>query len=239
MKFGSLLADPAMKLLALAIALIFWTVESAPRRERPVERPFEVQLSLMGIPRDLIVTTTVQDRVNVWLRGRPSVLQQLSSANLEATLDLSGNRPGPLSVPIRPESLNLPQDVEVVTIDPAVVSLTLEQRRGGVVPIRPFTVGELPPGYQIGEITVTPDRAELTGPASFIKNVDEVATERIILSGRIATFQTTVGLVSDHPLVRITQPASVVVTVTIIPPPPVEAEPVEGEAEELPEETPP
>ena len=167
------------------------------------------------------------------------MLQQLSSANLEATLDLSGNRPGPLSVPIRPESLNLPQDVEVVTIDPAVVSLTLEQRRGGVVPIRPFTVGELPPGYQIGEITVTPDRAELTGPASFIKNVDEVATERIILSGRIATFQTTVGLVSDHPLVRITQPASVVVTVTIIPPPPVEAEPVEGEAEERPEETPP
>lgn len=224
MTFRKVLADPGMKLLALVIALVFWTVQSAPRRERPVERPFEVQLSLMGIPRDLIVTTTVQDRVNVWLRGRPSLLQSLSSSNLEATLDLTGNRPGPLSLPIRPESLNLPQDVEVVTIDPAVVSLTLEPRRQGVVPIRPFTVGELPPGYTLGEIVVVPDTAEITGPASFIKNVGEVATERVILSGRLQTFQTTVGLVSDHPLVRITLPGSVVVTVTVISPPPVDAE---------------
>lgn len=233
MKIRTILADPGMKLLALFIALVFWTVQSAPRRERPVERPFEVQLSLMGIPRDLIVTTTVQDRVNVWLRGRPSVLQSLSSSNLEATLDLTGNRPGPLSLPIRPESLNLPQDVEVVTIDPAVVTLTLEPRRQGLVPIRAFTVGELPPGYNLGEITVVPDRAEVTGPASFIKNVDEVAIERVILSGRLSSFQSTVGLVSDHPLVRIARPASVVVTVTVVPPPPVEVEgegvPDEGE----------
>lgn len=233
MKFRKLLADPGMKLLALFIALVFWTVQSAPRRERPVERPFEVQLSLMGIPRDLIVTTTVQDRVNVWLRGRPSVLQSLSSSNLEATIDLTGNRAGPLSLPIRPETLNLPQDVEVVTMDPSVLSLTLEPRRQGTVPIRIFTVGELPPGYTLGEVTVVPDRAELTGPASFIKNVDEVATERVILSGRLQSFQSTVGLVSDHPLVRITQPATVVVTVTVIPPLPVEAEvPVEGEGAE-------
>jgi hypothetical protein len=52
--------------------------------------------------------------------------------------------------------------------------------------------------------------------------VTETATERVILSGRTQSFQTTVGVVADHPLVRVVSPTNVVVTVNVVPPPLVE-----------------
>lgn len=217
----SILSHPGVKLLALFIALIFWTLVSAPRREKSIERMVQMPLSLVGLPRDLVITTPVPDSVNVRLRGRPSVLTG-SSKNMEATLDLSGSREGEVRLPIRPQSLSLPQDVEVVTVDPASVAFRLESRRQRIVPIRPYPVGELPPGFDLDAITVTPEVCEITGPASLIRNIAEVATERVILSGRTQSFQTTVGVVADHPLVRVVTPTNVVVTVNVIPPPPVE-----------------
>jgi YbbR domain-containing protein len=157
----SLFAHPGVKLLALFIALIFWTLQSAPRREKLVERPFEVPLTLIGLPRDLIITMGVPDSINVRLRGRPSMLA-LSSKNIEATIDLSGTRAGEVRIPIRPQALSLSQEIEVVTIDPASVSFRLEHRRQSVVPIRPYPVGELPPGFTLGEITVTPEMCEIS-----------------------------------------------------------------------------
>lgn len=218
----SILAHPGLKLLAIFFALIFWTMQSAPRREALVERPVRAPLSLVGIPQDLIITTTpVTDSVSVRLRGRPS---ELSNAvkDIEATLDLSDVRAGEVQVSIRPQSLNLPPQVEVVTIDPASVRFTLESRRQKIVPIQPYPVGSLPAAFALGEITVNPAVCEVSGPASLIAGVTEVATERVILSGRTQSFQTTVGVVSDHPLVRVVSPMNVVVTVNIIPPPPPE-----------------
>ena len=220
MKSRSRFLRTGVALLALFVALIFWTLESAPRRERLVERPVDVPLTLVGIPRDLIITTPVQETINVRLRGQPSVLRSLTSQNVEATLDLSGSRAGDVRISIRPQAFNLPDHVEVVSIDPATLSFRLENRRQAVVPIRPFPVGELPPGYSLGEILVSPDQAQISGPASVVRGVTEVATERVILSGRVASFQTTVGVVSDHPLVRVASPGNVIVTVEVIAPAP-------------------
>jgi YbbR domain-containing protein len=221
MNFRALIAHPGLKLLALFLALIFWTLESAPRREKSVERPFEVPLSLVGIPRDLVVMGSIPDSINVRLRGRPTDLAA-TAPTLAATLDLSGSRPGEVTLPIRQPALDLRRDVEVVTIEPASISFRLETRRQSIVPIRPYPVGELPTGYVLGEITVDPRMAEISGPDSLIKNVTEVATERVILAGRTTSFQTTVGIVSEHPLVRVTSPPNAVVTVNVIPPPPPE-----------------
>jgi YbbR domain-containing protein len=215
-----ILMHPGLKLLALLFALVFWTMQSAPRREKLVERPAQAPLSLVGIPRDLVITTRpLPDSVSVRLRGRPSELAGVIR-DMEATLDLGDVRVGEVQVPIRPQALNLPPQVEVVTIEPANLRITLEQRRQRIVPIRPYPVGSLPPAFTLGEITVTPSVCEISGPASLIVGVTETATERVILSGRTQSFQTTVGVVSDHPLVRVVSPLNVVVTVNIIPPPP-------------------
>ena len=106
--------------------------------------------------------------------------------------------------------------MEVVSVDPSKVRFRLEQVRQRVVSIRPFLVGDPPKGYTVGDPTVTPDQALVSGPLSQVRNLTEVATERIIMTGRTALFVQNVGVVSDSPLVRVVEPLAVEVTVPVL-----------------------
>jgi len=106
--------------------------------------------------------------------------------------------------------------VEVVSIEPANVRFRVEQLRQKTVPIRPFLVGTPPAGYAVGEPAIVPDSVLVSGPISQLRNLSEVATERIIMTGRTETFTTSVAVVSDSPLVRIVDPLAAQVTVPVI-----------------------
>ncbi|HEY5611901.1 MAG TPA: CdaR family protein [Thermoanaerobaculia bacterium] len=206
-----------MKTTAFLLAAIIWTVVSAQRREQTGEAAFDVALALVGVPRDLVITNIpIPDTVNVRLRGPLSALRSLSSQTFEAALDLSGLRAGEFDIAIRPQSLRVPPGVEVLSIDPPKIRLRFEPRRQKRVPIRPYTVGQLPAGFAEGDVKLEPDTALVSGPASVIRDVSEVATDRLILSGRMGPFRANVSVVSDNPLVRVIEPASTIVTVDVI-----------------------
>lgn len=211
-----------MKMLALLLAIAIWLAVSASRREPARERSFDIPVALVGIPRDVVVTNSVQENINARLRGKLSSLRSLSSQNLEATVDLTDARPGIMKIALRPQAFNIPADVEVVSVNPAKLTFRLEARRQKLVPIRPYLVGELPAGFRFdpADIVVTPAEALVSGPASVIKEFSEVYSDRIILTGRDASFRQSVGLISDVPLVRVVDPASAQVFVTVIAPPP-------------------
>lgn len=208
--------DLALKIIALFLAFVFWFVVSAPRRERASEKAFAAPLALVSMPRDLMITTPVPETVNVRLRGRQSVLRSLSSQNLEVTVDLSWATPGDATITLRPQALNVPQGVEVIAIDPNKLRFRVEQLRQRVVPVRPFLVGNLPAGYIAGEPSVQPEQALISGPVSQIRKINEVATERIIMTGRTDTFTQNAAVVSDSPLVRVVEPLTVQVTVPVL-----------------------
>jgi YbbR domain-containing protein len=213
---GGLASRISTAVLSLFLAFVLWFVVSAPRRERVSERAFAAPLSLVGMPRDLAITTPVPDTVNVRLRGRVSDLRSLSSANLEVTVELSWAQPGEAVITLRPQAINVPPDVEVVSIDPAKVRFRVDQLRQKAVPIRAFLVGQPPAGYLTGEPALSPDRALVSGPMSLLRNVTEVATERIIMTGRTETFVQNAAVVSDSSLVRVIDPITTQVTVPVI-----------------------
>ena len=205
-----------LKVSALVLAALMWTVVTSQRRERTFERTFDIPITLVGVPRDLVITNTIDDTVNVRLRGPLSVLRSLTSQNLEATLDLSTARAGRYDVFIRPQALTVPQEIEVVSIDPAKLAFRFEPRRQKIVPIRAFLVGAPPAGFAVASESSVPKEALITGPASLIRDVSEVTTERVIVTGRTSTFRSPVALVSDHPLVRLVEPTNTQVTVEIV-----------------------
>ena len=213
---NSFLSSLLLKVLALFLAFVVWFVVSAPRREVVSERAFAAPLSLVGMRRDLMITTTVPDTVSVRLRGRASELRSLSSQNLEVTVDLRWvQNAGDATITLRPQAINVPPDVEVVSIDPTKVRFRVEQVRQRVVAVRPFLVGNPAAGFQAGEPVLVPDHVLISGPASLIQKITEVATERIIMTGRTGTFTQNVAPVSDSSLVRIVEPLSVQVTVPV------------------------
>jgi YbbR domain-containing protein len=167
------------------------------------------------MPRDLVITTPVPDTVSVRLRGRVSDLRSMSSQNLEVTVDLNWVTPGEATITLRPQAIAVPPQVEVVSIDPSKVHFRVEQVRQKVVTIRPFLVGNPPSGFIAGEPSVEPDHALVSGPASQVRNLTDVATERIIMTGRNDTFVQNVAVVSDSPLIRVIEPLTAQVTMPI------------------------
>ncbi|HYH05865.1 MAG TPA: CdaR family protein [Thermoanaerobaculia bacterium] len=206
-----------LKLVALFLAGVLWFIVSAPRRERPRERIVSASLSLVGVPPHLVITTSdIPSTVAVRVRGRMSDLRALAGQNLEATADLSQIGPGEVEIRIRARHINVPEDIEVVSVSPDKVRFRIELLRQRAVPIRPFLVGDAPSGYLVGEATADPAIALISGPASSVLKLSEVATERIIMTGRTATFVQNVAVVSDSPLVRIISPLTTQVTVPVL-----------------------
>lgn len=205
-----------LKVLALFLACIVWFIVSAPRRERATERAFAAPLAIASLPRDLVITNQIPDTVSVRLRGRVSDLRALSSQNLEVTVDVSWVQAGEATITLRPQAINVPAEVDVVSIDPNRLRFRIEQLRQKVVRVRPLLIGNPPSGYRVGDPTVIPDQALISGPASQVRNVADVATERIIMTGRTETFAQSAAVVSDSPFVRIIDPVAVQVTVPVL-----------------------
>ena len=204
-----------LKALALFLALTVWVVVSAPRREPVSERAFAVPVSLVRMPRDLVITNPVLETVSVRLRGRTSDLRSLSSQNLEVTLDMSWLQPGDATITLLPKAINVPPQIEVLAMDPTRLRFRVEPLRQKVVAIRPFLAGDPPAGYIPGDPTLSPNHALISGPLSQLRNLTEVATERIIMTGRTQTFTQSVAVVSDASLVRVIEPLATQVTVPV------------------------
>lgn len=209
-----------LKLTSLLLALVVWAYVSAPRRGVPIERALSASVSLVGMPAGYIITTptSVPDKVTLRLRGRKPDLDALTSRNLEATVDLSWlQQSGEASITLRAQAFNVPPEVEVVSIDPNKFRFRVDELRQRPVRIRPFLLGDVADGHIVGQVAVNPDRALVSGPAAQIAAMEEIGTERIILTGRTATFVQNVAVVSDSPLVRVVSPLIAQVTVPILP----------------------
>jgi hypothetical protein len=206
-----------LKFAALLLACVVWFIVSGPRREQTRQRTATASLSLVGLREDLVITTDVRSSVAVRVKGRISDLRSLASQTLEASADLSLiSKPGDVVVTLRPQHINVPPEIEVVDIVPNKVRFSIEKLGRSSVTIRPFLVGEPPSGYLIGQAISYPDRALIEGPMSQVLKLSEVATERIIMTGRTATFVQNVPVVSDSPLVRIVSPLRTQVTVPVL-----------------------
>ncbi|HKR62521.1 MAG TPA: CdaR family protein [Thermoanaerobaculia bacterium] len=205
-----------LKFLALFLACVIWGIVSGPRREKVVERIVTASVSVVGLPARLVITTDIPGTVAVRVRGRLSDLKALASQNLEASVDVSNIQAGEVEITLRAHSINVPETIEVVSIVPNKIRFKIEALRQRAVDIRPFLVGDPPPGYVTGQPSTEPARALVSGPASQILKLSEVTTERIIMTGRTATFAQNVAVVSDSPLVRVITPVTTQVTVPVL-----------------------
>ena len=203
---------------SVVLACILWWFVSAPRREQVRERIVTASLSLVGVPSYLVITTPdIPSSVQVRVRGRKSDMRALASQSLEASADLSSiNQSGDVEITIRAQHINVPEEIEVVSISPNKVRFRVERLRQRAVPIRPYLEGIAPTGFIVGQASAEPALALVSGPSSQLLKLSEVTTERIIMTGRTGTFVQDVAVVSDSPLVRIISPLRTQVAVPVL-----------------------
>lgn len=160
-------------ILSLLLALLVWMV--AVNEENPIEAGVyseAVPIELLNTPSNLILTQVTLTHTTVSLRAPRAVWETLNLANLRITADLTGLSAGTHEVPLL-GVVDIPA-TQITSLQPASLSLTLEERASRERPVRVEAQGEPAPGYEPGEIALSTSVATVSGPASAVDRVSEV-----------------------------------------------------------------
>ena len=180
--------DWMMKLVALAITLGLWlgvTGLSSPGSERYNNVPLSLRIS----DNSIVTNSPVQD-VAIRVGGDKRKLEQINANDLRVSLDLTDVTPGDRVITLSPDtvSISLPNGIKIEEIQPNRIAVRLEAAAEKEVPVKVETNGEMPEGFELYGSTVTPEKILVRGPASFIRSLAYVSTDKIDVSERRADF---------------------------------------------------
>ena len=205
-----------LRVLALGIAIGLWFNLSFEAREAPSERLIEAAVSY-NRPRGYIVLDPVQT-VNVRLRGSSKAVRRVSPYQVDVQVDLSRFQAGSWTVNLGPENVLMPENLELVSIEPPLIRAELEKEVTQRLPVVPKLTGEPAGGATLEEPEVLPNQVLVSGPASRIAKAGTLSTQPISLDGHAIAFEAQVPVVSPDPLIQVVQPFKVLVHVMLTPP---------------------
>jgi YbbR domain-containing protein len=201
------------KLLALAIACGTWWVVSGDRRERISERSYRIPLSIVNVPVGTMVVSPLPDAVDVRVRGPFTPLRQLDPTKLDAVVDLIEAGPGERRYILAPEDINVPNNVEVISISPPEVRIVLDAVAEKQVPILPDLQGKPAAGWTLEDAAAEPRTARIVGPGGALAETAAVRTEPVSIEGREGSFSVPTTLAAQAPGVRVREAQIVTVRV--------------------------
>ena len=205
-----------LKFVAVTMATLLWLTVAG---EHVVERIIRVPVEFRNIPTYLEVVGDPPDTVDVRLRGSSALLSRLEPGEVVAVLDLTSARAGSRLFHIRNEEVRSPFGVEVTQVVPGTVGIELERSARRVVPVVAPVEGEPAPGFIVGPVTAEPAMVEVSGPESRVKKLAEATTEPVSVAGARETVRDVVTVGVMDAAVRLVQPQSSTVVVSVVPAP--------------------
>ena len=182
------LEDWLTKLLALAITIALW-IGVTGLSEVGSDR-YKVPL-VLRIAENAEATNQPIDEVEIRISGDKRRLQTVRDSDLRVFVDLTGSPVGNHTVTLAPDTVtlpDLPNGIRLEDINPKKIVVRLEAIEEKEVPVRVETQGTLPQGTEVYAETVVPARVRVRGPASYLRTLTMVATERVELSNKDSDF---------------------------------------------------
>ncbi|HXC71166.1 MAG TPA: CdaR family protein [Pyrinomonadaceae bacterium] len=190
------LEDWSLKLLSLAIAIVLWLLVTG--QNEPVTAHVSVQLNFIR-PQSLEISNDPPRAVDVMLTGSRNKLDDLTSLDLVATVDISDQRAGERVLRLADKAqIALPQGIKVDGFQPSAIPIRLEPILERQVPIEPKFEGKPADGFEVYAAQPSKGSVMVRGPESRVNALQKVVTETIWLAGHKETF-TAKNLALDVP----------------------------------------
>ena len=181
--------DWSLKLLSLAIALVLWLLVTG--QNQPVTAHVNVQLNFIRPP-SLEISNDPPRSVDVMLTGSRNKLDDLTTLDLVATVDISDQRAGERVLRLADKAqISLPQGVKVDGFQPSAIPVRLEPIVERQVPIEPKLEGQAANGYEVYGVRPNKGSVTLRGPESRVLALQKVQTETIWLGNHKDSFMAT------------------------------------------------
>jgi hypothetical protein len=207
------LENLGLKLVALALSFVLFLYVQGERKRDTVTGTL-VKVSFVA-PRGKVLTVDPPDKLSVTLRGPRSAVDRALSEGLDPVeIDLEGRSPG--VIVFTQELIRVPPGLTVESIQPPQVEVSWEERLGKQVPVVPRVSGMPASGYRLGQVTVQPKLAHVSGPKATVEALQEVVLPAVSLDGRAQTFEISVPVKVPQKYLRAV-PESALVRVEILP----------------------
>ncbi len=164
-----------LKLLSLVFSIILCNIIMA--QSNPVRRIQVNEVAVEYVGQDTLrsnkLTLSPESQaglreISVTLGVRMQELNRVDSESVSASVDLASvTKPGEYELPIQVSS-------ELGTVyarNPQKIKVTVEQLVTKTVPVESETTGDMPSGYSISSLSLSPDVITVTGPKSLVDQV--------------------------------------------------------------------
>jgi YbbR domain-containing protein len=197
--------DWSLKLLSLAIAIVLWLLVTG--QNQPVTAHVNVQLNFIRPP-SLEISNDPPRTVDVMLTGSRNKLDDLTSLDLVATVDISDQRSGERVLRLADKAqIVLPQGIKVDGFQPSAIPIRLEEILERQVEVEPKLEGKPADGFEVYSVYPSKGSVAVRGPASRVSALQKVATESIWLAGHSESFNApNVALDVPDPKVDLLEP---------------------------------
>jgi len=199
-----------LRMTAVGLAVLLWLWVTVERRgERPAEKIVEATVTYNPPPGMMILDP--QGTVRVRLRGSERAIRRVNPFQIDVQVVVRADREGPLEVRLQAENVMMPDGLEVVSIEPNVLQLHVDQEVRRLLPVEVPLVGEPAAGAQLaGRPRITPAEVLVTGPRKLVSALSSVRANPISLDGHAFDFQESALLIQPDPLLQLqTQVVSV------------------------------
>jgi YbbR domain-containing protein len=204
--------NKGLKALSLLLAVLLFVVSRQPIIDM---RMVGVPIEYRGLSPGVKIVGDAEQTVSLRLSGPRDIVRSLAPNQLLVVADLSGKEPGERSVQLKVDESFLPDNVEVVQIEPPSIKIKLEPSVMKHVRVEAQFGGKIAEGREIYSVELYPREIEVEGPRSIVDKMERIPTEIVSLDGREADFYTSVEVDIPHDSLRVKAPGRIDLSVKI------------------------
>ncbi len=185
-----------LKIISLCLAIMLWYFVVG---EDQVDITIQVPIEVINLPSSLTISNQYKKDIEVSVRGPRSMVQDLKNRNISRPVDLTDAESGTIVIKNDENSIPFPKGIEVLRLQPANITLLLDQLVQKTFAIDPVTEGEPTEGYELKKLYLDPHQLAISGPKTVIDKDLALKTYVINLDGldRSTTLQVHLNLDQD------------------------------------------
>lgn len=180
-----------LKLVSLFFTFFLWYFVVG---EDKIDTTIYVPLEITNLSQNLVISNQFRKQLEVTINGPRGLVRSISSQHITRPVNLIDVKTGNHVIKNTPESIKLPNGVQIQNIRPANISLTIDHLLTKELPIKAVLTGKPATGYEIASFTATPPTLGLTAPAAILEDQIFLPTLPISISGQKTNFTVQVQL---------------------------------------------
>jgi YbbR domain-containing protein len=160
-----------LKIFALILSILLWCYIYFVYGAK-INKTASIQVQVTNVPQDLSVSLS-NNYINVTFAAPARIAEQVEK-NIRIIMDLSNIGPGTFT---RKINIVTPKEVEIISVKPDEIELSVEKIITKEFPIRGVMNGKLANGNIIGKPEITPQIVTVQGVESIVNSIKEATVE--------------------------------------------------------------